>query len=128
MTDELEGFGPGAYIQEFVSGGPKNYGYKVMKRDGKTETVVKIRGFTLNYHAARQLNFDTLKKKVMAFARGEEDGATTIVQPTIARTSDRRVVTKDVAKKYGVVYDKRWVVFDLSTLPYGTCVDEDMEL
>lgn len=25
MTDELERFGPGSYITEFVSGGPKNY-------------------------------------------------------------------------------------------------------
>ncbi|MCP4051885.1 MAG: hypothetical protein GY739_02270, partial [Mesoflavibacter sp.] len=30
MTDELEGpYGPGSYISEFVSAGPKNYGYKV---------------------------------------------------------------------------------------------------
>jgi hypothetical protein len=29
MTDELEEYGQGAYISEFVSGGPKHYGYEV---------------------------------------------------------------------------------------------------
>jgi len=26
LTDELSGYGPGSYIDEFVSGGPKQYG------------------------------------------------------------------------------------------------------
>lgn len=64
MTNELEDYGQGAYIEEFVSGGPKNYGFKVRKPDGKVEYVVKIRGFTLNHHAAKRLNFGTLKRMV----------------------------------------------------------------
>ena len=41
MTNEL---GPGEFIEEFVSGGPKNYAYKIMKPDGSTKTVCKVRG------------------------------------------------------------------------------------
>jgi len=29
LTDELEEFGSGSYIEEFVSGGPKNYAFSV---------------------------------------------------------------------------------------------------
>jgi hypothetical protein len=29
LTDELEKFGSGSYIEEFVSGGPKNYAFPV---------------------------------------------------------------------------------------------------
>lgn len=67
MTDELEEYGEGAFIKEFVCGGPKNYGYRVQRPNGNMETVVKIRGFTLNYHASKKLNFNTLKKKVSNF-------------------------------------------------------------
>ena len=60
-TDELAGYGPDSYITEFVSGGPKNYAFKVLcPATGKTETVTKVRGFTLNYTCSWHLNFCTL--------------------------------------------------------------------
>ena len=41
LTDELEA---GEHIVEFVSGGPKNYGYKI----NKNKETCKVRGFNLN--------------------------------------------------------------------------------
>jgi hypothetical protein len=123
MTNELEGYGEGAVIDEFVSGGPKNYCFRVKKANGSFESKVKIRGFTLNHHAAAHLNRRNLKKKVMDFVRFGLRNKTSIVQPQIARTANREVVTKDIAKDYGVVYDKRWVLNDYSTLPFGMCED-----
>lgn len=49
ITDELEG---GDHIVEFVSGGPKNYGYTT--HQGKV--CCKVRGFTLNVRGHQQLN------------------------------------------------------------------------
>jgi len=47
MTNEL---GPDEYISEFVSGGPKNYAYKIVNAKTSAEmTVCKLRGITLNY-------------------------------------------------------------------------------
>ncbi|KAJ8965523.1 hypothetical protein NQ317_019537, partial [Molorchus minor] len=44
MTDELESYGAGSYISEFVSGGPKNYAYKVFStKDQKEEIVCKVK-------------------------------------------------------------------------------------
>jgi len=62
MTDELRGYGEGAYIQEFVAGGPKNYGYRVYSKDGVfVEEICKIRGIRLNFKNKRSVNFDTVK-------------------------------------------------------------------
>lgn len=41
MTDELQGeFGTGSYIDEFVSGGPKNYAYKVNSTSTNGHNVI----------------------------------------------------------------------------------------
>ena len=49
MTSELQ---TAEYISEFVSGGPKNYTHKVIDTvTGRTTTVCKVRGITLNYSA-----------------------------------------------------------------------------
>jgi hypothetical protein len=46
LTDEV----PDNRIIEFVTGGPKNYAYKIVRpdKDGNT-TICKVRGITLNY-------------------------------------------------------------------------------
>ena len=58
FTSELE---TGDYIEEFVSGGPKNYGYKTKK--GKVEC--KVRGFRLNSEGKTQLNYDVIRQNVL---------------------------------------------------------------
>ena len=49
-------------IQTFVTGGPKNYGYRLryLDRDGN-DTHGKVRGITLNYKNLLNVNFDVLK-------------------------------------------------------------------
>ncbi|KAJ8018898.1 putative DNA polymerase [Holothuria leucospilota] len=56
MTDELrKPYGEGSYITEFVSGGPKNYAYKVYSQDRQSSaTVCKVRGITLNFSSEKQ--------------------------------------------------------------------------
>jgi len=49
MTNEFQ---PGAFIDEFVSGGSNNYAYRVVKSKDTTKspkTLCKVRGITLNY-------------------------------------------------------------------------------
>jgi hypothetical protein len=46
MTSELQ---PEQFIEEFVSGGPKNYAYVMVDSvKGCRKTVCKVRGITLN--------------------------------------------------------------------------------
>ena len=63
MMNEL---GPDEYFSEFVSGGPKNYAYKITNaRTSAKETVCKVRGITLNYNASQLVNFDSIKDKIL---------------------------------------------------------------
>ena len=120
MTDELSDYGSGSYIQEFVAGGPKQYALKIWST-AKQEYchVVKIRGFTLNSTTANELNFDNLKKVVLAFVESGKKEEISVFLSRIERCADRKVVTKNMKKIYRSVYDKRSVLSDGSTLPYG---------
>jgi len=57
FTSEL---GKDEYIEEFVSGGPKNYGYTT--NQGHVEC--KVRGFRLNSEGKTQLNYDVMRQNV----------------------------------------------------------------
>ncbi|XP_064645952.1 uncharacterized protein LOC135499220 [Lineus longissimus] len=110
FKDELEG----KTIEEFISGGPKNYGYRIK---GSGETVCKVRRFTLNYANSQNINFDSMKKLVEALNFSDK---ITITNPfKIKRRKDFKIVTVQEEKKYGLVYDKRYLVDDFYTLPFG---------
>ena len=134
MTSELAEYGDDAYIEEFVSGGPKHYAYRVRKGDGSTVEKIKIRGFTINHSTAALLNMGALKEKVFDFVEAIDRGGDSedeeeeetknyavVEQPRIGRTEAREVITREGVKKHRVVYNKRWVKRDFTTSPYGTC-------
>ena len=63
MTSELKA---NEYISVFVSGGPKNYAYKICNSvTGEVKTVCNVRRITLNYKASKRVNFDTIKDFVL---------------------------------------------------------------
>ena len=57
---------PDNRIIEFVTGGQKNYVYKIARpdKDGNT-TICKVRGITLNYKNSLTINFDSIKDMVI---------------------------------------------------------------
>ena len=59
MTSELK---PVQYIEEIVSGWPKNYAYKTVDpvTSGR-KTVCLVRKITVNYSAAKLVNFGVIK-------------------------------------------------------------------
>jgi hypothetical protein len=73
MTSELK---ENEYISEFVTGGPKNYGYKLCNSViVVVKTVCKVRSITLNYKASQLVNFDTIKDLVL---NGRSDSTVTV--------------------------------------------------
>jgi len=63
MTSELRAT---EYISEFVSGGPKNYAYRVMDTGtGGTTTVCKVHGITLNYSAKQLVIFIVIRDMII---------------------------------------------------------------
>ena len=117
FTSEL---GTDEYIEEFVSGGPKNYGYTT--NNGKVEC--KVRGFRLNSEGKTQLNYDVMRQNV------KDEIQTPLQQPRqiqvvkthqiVRKPQDYTIYTHPQYKWYQLVYDKRVVdPHTFKTYPYG---------
>ncbi|KAK4885665.1 hypothetical protein RN001_001936 [Aquatica leii] len=117
MTDEIECYGPGSKIVEFVSGGPKNYAFKVFStKSNNYEYICKVKGITLNFKNSLVVNFETLKSMVL------NDAVATYVQTDrrICRNSTYDVLSRPEKKVFRVNYTKRRRLEDsMDTLPYG---------
>ena len=92
--------GPGAYIDELLSCGPKNYAYKV-KMPGKRKrvTVVKVRGFRLDSTVQKILNFYSMKRILFAFVKNNCKSDFNVVTHRIEPTGTREIVTTTCCKK-----------------------------
>ena len=108
------------YFEEFVSGGPKNYGYTT--KNGHVEC--KVRGFRLNSEGKTQLNYDVMRQNVLdEIQKPQKEPRQTQVVKTYQIVRDAKtydLYTYPVYKRYQLVYDKR--VIDPSTFqtyPYG---------
>ena len=115
MTDELDG----DTIQEFVSGGAKNYGYQTV--GGKF--CCKVRGFTLNVRGREKLNYQSMREHILDTLDEEEPAEPIVVtNPNHFHRDQTAKKMKLVRqeKKYRLVFDKR--VIDLDTkrsYPFG---------
>ena len=116
FTDELEG----DVIEEFLSGGAKNYSYTT--RGGKTEC--KVRGFCLNVRGKQVLNFNTMKANILAEIEHpqEERSVIRVNNPNHFRrdTTNKTIKLVHQVKNYKLVFDKR--VLDPNTkisFPFG---------
>ena len=117
------------HITQFVACGPKNYAFRV----DTGQTIVKVRGFSLNFDASKIINLDSMtdalhewKRRRSSKKKEEEEEEEDQHQPLITTSTvffrdkyNPRVYTKDVSKQYNVVYDKRWVLDDFTTRPFG---------
>ena len=114
LKDELNG----DHIVEFVSGGPKNYGYVTEKE----KTECKVRGFTLNVRGKETLNFNTMRQNILDVLEGKKEVEIYQTNPT---HFTRDITAKGVShvpqkKRYRLVFEKR--VIDSTTkssLPFG---------
>ena len=117
MTDELD---DGDYITEFVSGGPKNYGYTT--KSGKV--CCKVRGFTLNVRGSAQLNYQVMRQNVLEEIGQplDERRNVEVLNPCFFTRdpTTKRLRVMPRVKKYGLVFDKRVVdPVTFQSFPYG---------
>ena len=105
----------GHWIIEFVSCGPKNYAYKL----NSGQVYCKVRGFTLNYQASKVLNFESMKDSLFSWKR-KEPSEKVVIRNEIRRNKRTcTVYNKVIEKHYNVVYDKRRILPDFKTVPFG---------
>ena len=117
FTGEL---GDDDYIVEFVSGGPKNYGYQT--KLGHVEC--KVRGFRLNSEGKSQLNYNVMRQNVL------DEIQKPLLKPRQTQIIKTHQIVRDPKhyllytfpeyKQYQLVYDKRVVdPVTFQTYPYG---------
>ena len=108
-TSELD---PEEHITEFISAGPKNYAY----RTNKGAETCKVKGFSLNYTNSQLINFEAMKEIVF-----DKVVNISIVQPSkITRQAQNTTIyNRPELKTYKKVYDKRIVLPNFDTVPYG---------
>jgi len=117
MKDELAG----DIIEEFVSGGAKNYGYRT--KQGKFEC--KVRGFTLNVRGKEKLNYHTMKEHILSEINNplEEKRTIPVTNPKYFKRDVRKekpIRLTERTKRYGLVFDKRVLNPDTKkSEPYG---------
>lgn len=114
MTDELETYGRGSYIETFVSGGPKFYTMKIRSPDGKYHYVYKIKGISLDSSTTDKINFESIKSMVL------NDEKVTLNFSAIRRSKTHNVLTKTNEQKTCQPNQKKRVHRNLSySVPYG---------
>ena len=109
LTSELD---EGDHITEFCSTGPKSYSY--VTASGKA--VCKVKGFTLSRHAAKVINFKSMLDMVY-----EPESSLLVHYPFNIRRNKRKMELQVISmeKRFRLTYDKRIVLPDYSTVPYG---------
>lgn len=77
-----------------------------------------MRGFTLNFRNAQAINFTSMKNMVCSM----DSGANITIENPSKITLDakkRKIINKEEKKIYRLVYDKRILQDDYTTLPFG---------
>ena len=129
MTSELQ---PGEFIEEFVSGGPKNYAYSVVGGGGGTDTrkthkknICEVRGITLNYSTSQLVNFDVIRDMILETGRTTtgDDVVTVHTDKKIKREREKngrvQILSEAEDKVYRVSFFKRRRLHDNNSVPFG---------
>jgi len=115
LTDELEEYSSGSYIEEFVTGGLKNYAFSVFcPSTGKCTTKCKVKGITLNYENSYVVNFTSLRNMIL-----EDDKPLHVHNPRKIKRKHGVVLSEPEKKEYNVVLKKRRLMDDFVSFPYG---------
>ncbi|CAI6359886.1 unnamed protein product [Macrosiphum euphorbiae] len=109
-NDEL---GEGVYITDWASTGPKSYYYKTNKNNCKTV----IKGFTLNYQNLQKLNGESMIKLIEENNR--ENSVELEYNQMVPDKISKNIINKKTKKKFTFDYDKRIILSNYDTVPYG---------
>ncbi|TKS65331.1 hypothetical protein D9C73_028582 [Collichthys lucidus] len=113
LTDELDGDS----IQEFAAAGPKSYAYQTRQ---KKKVVLRVKGITQTTECCEQVNFDSVRELVEGYLEGSRGGVIETPQHNIRRNKKSFLLKNcTFQKKFRVVYDKRRLFSDGTTLPFG---------
>jgi len=88
-------------------------------KDNKEKVEIKVKGFRIDHETSAIVNFENLKRKVQLYVKDGCREETTVLIPRIERTKNQQLTTVYRKKVYRITYDKRIILPDFSTVPYG---------
>jgi hypothetical protein len=116
LLNELEPFGSGSYMEEFVSGGPKNYAFSVFcHSSGKRTPKCKVKGITLIYENSNVINFTSHMHIIL-----EDNMPLHVINPKKNKRKNGGVVVPEPeSNEHKVVFKKHRLTNNFDTFPYG---------
>ena len=119
LTSELP---PGRHIVSFACGGPKNYAYVLddFDRNGMRSKCV-IKGISMKFSNCKIVTFDKMSEKITHYVETGNSTPETFYKTDshFYRSPTLRIYMRDLVKSYKIMYDKRVIVDDFNTVPYG---------
>ena len=125
LTNELEKEGCSEiWIEQFCSTGPKSYSYqtntyeKTDSKGNKTNEqhkVVHVKGFSLRGEGKKKITFESISSCVQDRKKVIEIN----YKQSISRDTMQNVFVEDQTKKFQFTFDKRVVLDNFFTVPYG---------
>ncbi len=113
LTNELDA---DDNITEFAATGPKSYSFKT----AKNKVILKAKGVTLHSSNAQVVTLESMVCLVHAYVTSRDTTTLLTRTETIVRNKKKFTLhNSSVLKRFKVVYDKRVLLPDYSTLPYG---------
>ena len=119
LTSELP---PGRSIAKFACGGPKNYCYALDNYDesGNMSKCV-IKGISMKFSNCEIVTFDKMSSKIEEYVK-TGDSTPEVFYKTDShffRAPDLKIYMRDLTKHYKISYDKRIIIDNYNTVPYG---------
>ena len=119
LTSELP---PGRHIVSFACGGPKNYAYVLddFDKNGMRSKCV-IKGISMKFSNCQIVTFNKMSAKITAYVENGDSTPETFYKTDshFYRAPDLKIYMRDLVKSYKIMYDKRVIVDDYNTVPYG---------
>ena len=108
LTSELE---EGKWIESFCLTGPKCYSF--VTNFGRR--IVHAKGFSLKGEGKEKITFESMKKSIENFGQKIEIKYSDV----ITQTRTQKVYTTNETKLFSFTFDKRIVLDDFTTQPFG---------
>ncbi|GAB0097539.1 DNA-directed DNA polymerase [Sergentomyia squamirostris] len=116
LTDEIEDYGQGSFIEEFVCCGPKAYGLKIFNPSTNSyKFKVVFKGISMNRNVEQKICFDGLKELVF----GEKETIEVEYLDQIMRKKHFQIQSGPSRKRAQFTFTKRRCVENQDSLPYG---------
>ena len=111
---------PDNYITKFLSLGPKNYCYEIFNPlNEERKFICKIKGFSLNFETNEIITFESMKNLIIQYIENSKKDSLKIPQTKFITNEFNEIRTNNTEKILQLVYDKRMLFEDYTTLPFG---------